>query len=520
MKFEKIIIKAFVLVLIVSAFLVAKPNLAALEDYNITTSVAETWAHGTYDYWDLIPVNEKSEFNFGEKIQFFAQSDGILVDHTWTLKIYHEDVFNRETSSTYYPPENGWNYSNFVPFYDNLPVGSFRADFYLNSGNGDEFINSKNFSVIGSGQENTLYTFHHAVTALSWSHGLGDEYWNLSPIGINNTFPSGEDVSLMTQVRNIYVDHRYKVELRKDGDLMWDYSSEWLDVGDVWSYGNFYPTFYNARVGSFDFKVYIDVGNGFIELATVPFTVSGDIENYSYRGTYLSEGWEHGAEDEYWNLKPIGEKYIFNIGDDVQVLSQLMNLYSDHQWKAELYRGDTFLWDYTTAWQDVGAGWTYGNFYPSYRNAQPGEYTFHIYIKTGDAFTLLDSKDFIVEGSPDEVVFDHATLASGWEHGVGDDYWNLTPVNSGTTFSTGDNVYLMTQIRNILVDHRYKVEFYSEGQLAWSYETELLEVGSGWSYSNFYPTYYNAQAGNYEFWYYLDTGNGYSLGDKKAFIVE
>ncbi|RLC37785.1 hypothetical protein DRH27_03510 [Candidatus Falkowbacteria bacterium] len=263
----------------------------------------------------------------------------------------------------------------------------------------------------------------------------------------------------------------------------------------------------------------IDIGDGFAALAVVPFTVTGIMEDYVYDHTYISAGWEYGSGTDYWNLQPVDQRDTFEAGETVYALSQVRNIYVDHAWKIELYRVGSFLWDYETSWLEVGESWTFGNFYPFYENAQPGEYEFKVYINTGSGFELLDTKNFTVTGQIEDYIFDHATVASGWEFGTGADYWNLQPVDPRTQFSQGEDVYLLAQVRNIYVDHKWKIELYREGQYQWKYETPLNNVGSGWSFGNFYPYYQNAQLGNYEFKVYIDTGSGYELLSENPFTV-
>jgi hypothetical protein len=522
MGFKNLIIKMSILILVVLAFAGVKPGFAALNDYTITTSIAESWKAGVSEYWHLSPVNEKKEFYLGEKIQFFAQSGYINVAHTWTVKIYNGEDMYKEVSLDYNPGDYGWHYSNFNPWYSDLPAGDYRAEYYLNSGNGDEHINSKEFTVLNEVPSNVNpYTFHHATTATSWAYGSDNEYWDIKPVGKKTEFNVGEDVNLMIQTRNIYFDHRYKVELYKEGSKQWEYSSDWLEVAEKWEYSNFYPSYTNTQPGNYKFKVYIDTGVGFFNIANTDFRVVGDLEEHTYRHTYLSSGWEHGDENEgaYWDIKPTGQKNVFSKGETIFALSQVKNIYRNHQWKVEVLKGDDMLWEYETPWREVGTGWTYANFLPTFSDAQPGNYRFRIYINTGDGYKLLENKAFSVEGEMDELVFDHAVTATEWEHGGDNDHWNLKPLKVSNTFNEGENVYLMAQVRNIYVDHRYRVELHNGEELMWTYDTDWQNVGAGWAYSNFFPAYYNAQAGHLEFWYYLDTGEGFELYGKKAFDV-
>jgi len=491
---------------------------AALNFANERTAIAEGWLFGQDEYWHLVPDGEKCVFEVGEKVQFFAQVGPINVDHRWKLKLYLGDQLYREITNdlSEVDPDFGWNYSNFVPFIDSLPLGVFTAEYYIDMGKGFEFLSSETFSVV---VPQVTYKFDHAVTATDWTYGEGSEYWNLNPIGVKSEFQVGERIYLMTQIRNVYLRHRYKVELYREGTFLWDYSTEFMDVDSGWVYSNFYPYYDNARPGQYEFRVYLDTGDGFDRLETVPFKVNGVLSDYTYQHTYLAPSWEYGTGADYWNLKPVDMRDVYEEGERIYALAQVKDIYVNHFYKAELYRDGKMLWDYSTGVLEVGNGWTFSNFYPYYDNARPGLYEFKIYINTGSGYVLLDTKPFKVNGEIADYVYGHSIVAEGWTFGTSTEYWDLKPVNPGTEYAVGDNVYLLSQVRNIYVNHKWKVEVYKNDSLLWKYETPLNEVGSGWTYGNFTPVHYNAEAGDYKFKVYISTGSEYILLDTKAFTV-
>lgn len=478
----------------------------------------EGWSYGTDEQWHLALTGKKSEFAFGEKVQLFAQVGPIDYAHQWQLKLYRDNIIFKEiTNPWFYPDENfGWNYSNFVPYENNLPAGLYRAEFFLKTGTVFEHLAGLEFTVLAPEND---YEFSHAVTALNWEHGVDNDYWNLKPINIQNAFAPGDRVYLMAQVRNIYQNHRWKTEFYRDNTLLWQHESPWLEVGTGWLYSNFYPYYSNAQPGNYRFKTYIDLGEGWNVLGESPFTVSGAVSNYEYSHTIVAPEFRYGTGSDYWNLEPVNAKTNYMPGEKIYALAQVRNIYVNHQWKVELFRDQTMLWDHQTDWLNVGGGWTYGNFFPYYENAQPGNYYFKIYLNTGSGFVLLDTKNFTVSGTAYDYVYLGSVTAAGWTHGTSSEYWNLEPIGQTSQFFAGDTVYLLSKLQNVYVDHRWRVELYKSGYRLWSHETGWLVVGSGWTYGSFYPYYQNAQPGTYEFRVYLDSGNGYELLDTKAFLV-
>jgi hypothetical protein len=299
----------------------------------------------------------------------------------------------------------------------------------------------------------------------------------------------------------------------------WENITPLLDVGTGWAYSNFYPYLANAQPGSYEFRAFIDTGDGFKSLATTTFTVSGTMVPYVYHHTSFATTWNYGTSTDYWNLQPVDAKTVFAPGDKIYFLSQARNVYVTHQWRGELYRNNALLWSNTSNSLDVGSGWTFSNFYPFLDNAQPGSYQYKVYINVGNGFILLDTKTFSVTGQITDYKYFGATVAHGWQNGQGNDFWNITPVNATTTYGVGDTVYVLAQARNVYVDHRWKIDVARNGVALWTYSTDWNRVGSGWAYSNFNPANSNSAAGNYEAKIYFDPGTGFILVDTKNFNV-
>ena len=507
------------ILMVISLLAYPLAGFTALSFVNVRTTVGTGWTYGTDEQWHLQPSGEKAEFSPGEKVQFFAQVGPIYVSHQWRLLLLRDGVQFRELiNDRFNPVSGGWNYSNFVPFMTDLAAGNYQADYYLDVGAGFEKLASVAFHV---NAPIASYYFDHAVTSAGWDYGtgVGADHWNLRPVDQRNVFNVGETVYLMTQTRNVNVSHRYKSELYRSSVKLWEHSTAWLNVGSGWQYSNYYPFYANAQPGNFEFRVFIDLGSGWQSLATTSFMVNGAIVPFVYDRTYVATGWQHGTSSDYWNLQPVNAKTVFNPGETVYALSLVKNIYVNHQWKGELYRSGTFLWDNVTPWRDVGPGWSFGSYYPYYSNAQPGNYEWKIYLNSGNGFELLDTKAFNVTGTASDYNYVGSTVAENWTYGTSTDFWNIQPVNPRTLFNAGANVFLVTQARDVRVNHRWKVETYREGTLLWTHTTPLNIVGSGWSYSNFDPANYNSTIGNYQFKVYLDVGTGFQLMDTKSFSV-
>jgi hypothetical protein len=309
--------------------------------------------------------------------------------------------------------------------------------------------------------------------------------------------------------------------LHDDSGLLFEHVSDVMEVGQGWEFGNFYPYFDNIAPGNYVFRSYIDLGDGFMELAEIPFTVNKHAGEFIYSHSVTATDFAHGTGHEHWNLRPLDPRNTFKPGETVYVFSQIRNVEVDHRWKAELYRNDMFLWEHANGVLRVGEGWDYGNFFPFYQNAQPGEYTWVIYIDTGEGYMLLDEVPFTVEGPNTDLFYAGAVTASDWHHGPEgtDEYWDLQPIDPKTVFKAGERVYLLAQIKNVYVDHRWKLETYGDGRLLWDHVTDVVDVGNGFFYSNYQPFYGNPTPGNYTYKLYIDTGSGFEQIDELDFRV-
>jgi hypothetical protein len=379
---------------IVSGILMPVLTSAADGSGNVFT-LAEGYISGPREKWQLLPVNEKNVFTAGEKVQFFAQVGPIYEDHQWYLDLYFNDELYRQASSDIFSPDPvmGWNYSNFIPYASDLPPGEYWVQYYIVLEGEKIPMKGLPFKVV---PPKDPFISSYAVAARGFEHGEGSEYWNLKPVGPGNVFEPGEKVYFMVQVKNIYLDHGLKGELYRNGVKVMDHNTEWLRVGNGWEYGNFFPFYENIAPGDYVFKAYMELGEGFFEIASIQFAVSGQVQDYVYSHTYTAASYAHGTGDDHWNLKPVNQNKVFKAGDTVYALAQVRDIFTDHRWKVELYQSGNFLWEDVTGISTVNGSWKYGNFYPFYHNAQPGEYAWKIYIDTGSGFKLLDTVYFDV----------------------------------------------------------------------------------------------------------------------------
>ena len=249
----------------------------------------------------------------------------------------------------------------------------------------------------GNSAESTVgYTYQSSTVCEDWSHGSSD-YWNLKSVGAKKSFATGESVCVLTKIKDVTVDHRWKTEFFRNGKLIWTDESPWQDVEADWDYSSVHPVLRNTSPGDHRVKVWIDSGSGYEKVADKSFTVSGRINFFA--GATICEDWEYGSSD-HWDLQPVTLKNEFAAGDPVCCLAQVENVVSNHRWKIEFFRNGELIWTDESPWQDVGAGWDYSSVHPVLQNTDPGDYKVKVWFDSGSGYDLKTSKSFHVNHPP------------------------------------------------------------------------------------------------------------------------
>jgi|GEM_PF-1760253 len=224
---------------------------------------------------------------------------------------------------------------------------------------------------------------------------------------------------------------------------------------------------------------------------------------FVYKGAYICEAVTQGSQN-YWDLQPVNPKNIFNLGENIYLLAKA-NVSVSHRWKMSLYFNENFWWDDETDWKSPSE---FSNYTP-YQNGKdtfPGSYKFEIYIDTGEGFKLLETKIFEVKDSDENIgyIYKGSYLCESILPGQ-NDYWDFQPLNPKTNFSVGEKVQLLVKLKDITVDHRYKLEVMRNGVYWWSNIASWNYVLTKWGYGNYTPYQMNSPAGTYKFRIFIQT---------------
>ncbi|MDD4902664.1 MAG: fibronectin type III domain-containing protein [Patescibacteria group bacterium] len=106
---------------------------------------------------------------------------------------------------------------------------------------------------------------------------------DLDPDNIRSVFGENEHVCCLTELTNVAINHRFKVEAYCNGQKMWEFADNWRTVNGTWNYSHFYPFWNGVPAGNDEFRVYIDVDktnsddvDDWRSIATKHFTVESD----------------------------------------------------------------------------------------------------------------------------------------------------------------------------------------------------------------------------------------------------
>jgi hypothetical protein len=102
------------------------------------------------EQYSTVLQTQKTSFKIGDKTQALIELKYVFVDHRWKIIAYRNNAQYwswTQTSFNIIDPNWGWRYSPFTPYQTNTQAGSYRFDYYLDTGAGFIKIGSSAFTV-------------------------------------------------------------------------------------------------------------------------------------------------------------------------------------------------------------------------------------------------------------------------------------------------------------------------------------------------------------------------------------
>ena len=464
----------------------------------------------------MVPVNPKTQFNQGENVNCLVEIKNISVNHRLKVDVYKDSAYYWTWGGTTWNNvgSNTWGYSYAQVTNANAVPGKYEFRIYIDTGSGFQQLDSKGCQVIS-----TQPRYSYSGAWVCDSIATGPLQWSLMAVNTKTYFQQGSKVSLLVEYKNVYVNHRHKIDIYYNGAYSWTWDGvNWNNVGQ-WGWGYSYATPYitNCQAGDYEFRIFIDTGTGFQQTDNKTFTVFQSGPQYSYAGAWVCDSVVNG-QDAYSKV-PGDLNTSFTQGNTFYCLAVLRNVYVNHRIKVDIYKDSVYAWTWGNgSWNIVSGTWTYSNAIVQMQNAAPGKYEFRIFLDVGSGYQQIDSKTCQVAATGPGY-----TYSGSWtcdSVAAGTDPFSEVAVNAKTNFVAGHNMYCLSVFKNVYVNHRIKVDIYKNGVYSWTWGNGSWNIVSGtWAYSNAIVLNYQISAGQYQFKIYIDTGSGYQLIDTKSITV-
>lgn len=216
----------------------------------------------------------RSSFQQGDAVYGLVRIDDITANFRFSSDVYKDGVYQwNYTTGWNDVGQWGWARNYFWPIMQNAQPGNWQYRISVDDGNGFRNIENLNFVVtpyvVPFQYSGNLTTCSGAIT------GGAETNWEYTCQNPTSTFSSGQTVNGLIRIDDIYADFRWKQEVYINGAYQWNYVANWNDVGQ-WGWGWSYFTLTTTSVwpGNWEYRVFLDVGNGFQHLDSAYFTVN------------------------------------------------------------------------------------------------------------------------------------------------------------------------------------------------------------------------------------------------------
>ncbi len=259
-----------------------------------------------------------------------------------------------------------------------------------------------------------------------------------------------------------------------------------------------------------------------VMFAVVLLCVSS-VSAFTSGSTTICESWTRVSNDpnheDYWNFTPKNPKTTWYDGESPIIVSQILNPTGRFSWRTDLYLNGRLMTnlpdDFISAERNAGAGWNQASFIPQLKNAAKGSYVAKTWTDTASGAVLVDEKSFEVIArpgvhTPDAVMCEN--IAPGGAEGSSE-YWNTRPVNKGTTFKPGQQIYMLINKAEIFESH-YWISYFYYGAAEEPFLTRKSDTYTpapeGQRYSPWYVMWVYNELGKYTVKTYL-VANGQNI---------
>ena len=366
--------------------------------------------------WNYSLPVKKTQFTVGETAKAMIRVENIKARHRWFVEIWREGTKVREYFWDWNDVGSGWNTSYFWPEQAVNSEGNwqFKAYLYIGDDSRRDHIVDLNFTVVKPAGWQPFTYDDNGYTGYGPQEGGENTSWNFSLPRKAVTFNEGDHVYGMIRVNNISINHKYKVKAYLNGVFDYGYEWGWNNVGGgCWNTSYFWPELNYARVGNWEFKVYLEHSDQTDLIDTLSFVVvrPAGWKPYTYGDDngYTGYGPPEGGENTSWNFSLPRPSTTFNKGDHIYGMIHVNNISVNHKYKVKAYLNGTFDYEYEWGWNNVGGGcWNTSYFWPELNYARVGNWRFDILIditeNSQDDYQFIDALYFTAIGDSNPAI--------------------------------------------------------------------------------------------------------------------
>lgn len=514
------------------------------------------------------PVNQNAFITrndgFSRSIYGVFRIDDVEVNHTFRAALFVQNgagEYVRDAPRAFIEHRNdqveadgGWNFSYFWPSVNNIPQGNYQWRFYVDVGGGfpplDQPEATLEFTVLdgiriaghvgdddpqdngGNGgpppRPNQLFQANHQPEICGTEpQGGAHTNWVYTCRDHRLTFHPHERIFGLLRIDDVYANHRFKVRTYRNGEFRWQHVSDWtqgVDPNWGWSKSYFWTQIDNASVGDWEYRFYVDVGEGFqaegnpvaqrrFSVITTPYT----FENQNGNNPHTCNSEPQGGAHTNW-VYSCNLQAVFAPHDLIWGLIRINDVFRDHRFKVRTYRNGAYDWQYIGQWNrgvDPEWGWEKAYFWTHINNASRGDWQWRFYIDTGDGFpanedSFLSSVDFQVVAPPFELRLDQQNPKACIDQPV-----RGNCVNQQDRFDHRQSFHSSISLHEVYERHRVRMSTYKDGRHQYDLDGAWMPANEQWGervvHWNFRVN--NPDAGLWEFRFYVDVGDGFQPAD-------
>lgn len=215
----------------------------------------------------------RTTFEQGETVNGLVRLDDISTDFRFSLNVYKDSTYQwNYTTGWNDVGQWGWSKSYFPIVLEDAPPGNWEFRVSVDEGNGFELLDTLSFVIT---PDPTPFQYAGVVTCNGPVTGGAGTDWVYTCENATESFSSSQTAIALARIDNIMADFRWKADVYINGTYQWNYTTSWNDVGEWgWSKAYFSPTTSSVWSGNWEYRIYLDTGNGFQYLDTAYFVVN------------------------------------------------------------------------------------------------------------------------------------------------------------------------------------------------------------------------------------------------------